>query len=205
MVFHYFWWKINENSENSQKIVIWRPKSAQIGLEKKFRTIEKVNFLRSKKIFDPKKSIFSMVRKKNFRPIWALLALQITIFLVLCYFSLIFHRKLSNIIKTVYLEYFSSPKSIFTFSRYVSKTQFRDICQSLKGTFSKYIGFTVKKKIESQKNMFSVFFPPEKHFSDYRRLFSGRFCQENDPTSIFSKSRFFGILTPFRRYEKQYF
>ena len=41
--------------------------------------------------------------------------------------------------------------------------------------------------------MFSVFFPPEKHFSDYQKLFSGRFCQENDPKLDFFKIYIFWL------------
>ena len=46
--FHGFWSKI---IKNNQKIAIWRPKSAQIGLKKNFCPFKKIDFFRKKKDF----------------------------------------------------------------------------------------------------------------------------------------------------------
>merc|ERR1712081_109067 len=88
--------KTTKNSEETQKIVICGPKSAQIGLKKNSRTIEKADFLGSKNFLDPKKSTFSMVRNFCFRPIWVFFGLQIAFF---CLFWLFFVDFSSKMVK----------------------------------------------------------------------------------------------------------
>ena len=57
--------KSTKNSEKSEKITIWRPKSAQVGLKKNFDPSKKLIFFGAQKIFlTPKKSTFSM--RRNF-------------------------------------------------------------------------------------------------------------------------------------------